>query len=155
MGGAHSEAGVSLVEVMLVLAIIGIVGGAAVLGLGNLGRPGAEAEARRLADRLQLAADRALVTGAPWALEWQPTGYRFSLWEEAAGAWVAATDQRLAEPRALPEGLGLSGPEDGGPVVIAADRVSTASFGISEAGLRWTVTFDGLLARAVPGDGRG
>ena len=54
---------------LVVLVIIAVMAGVAVLGLGSLGRGNrAEAEARRLADRLQLASDEVLVAGAPLAM---------------------------------------------------------------------------------------
>ena len=56
------QAGLTLIEVLVVLVIIAVMAGMTVLGLGSLGRGNqAEAEARRLADRLQLASDDVLV----------------------------------------------------------------------------------------------
>jgi general secretion pathway protein H len=72
------QAGLTLIEMLVVLVIVAVMAGVAVLGLGSLDRGSrAEAEARRLADRLQLASDEVLVAGAPLAMLWDPGGYRF------------------------------------------------------------------------------
>lgn len=145
------EAGVSLVEVMVVLAIIGIMTGITVLGLGGSGGTGAEAEARRLADRLQLAADEALVTGAPRALQWSAAGYRFLVWDGREGGWRSEDRPLLSETHELPRGLALRGAEPEAAILVAANRAAapvTLAFG--GAGGSWTVAFDGLTARAAP-----
>ena len=72
----------------MVLAIVGVMSGVTVLGLGALDRGGSgEAEAMRLADRLRLAADEALVTSVPLALVWDERGYRFLAWDAAGARW--------------------------------------------------------------------
>ena len=99
-GRRHGEAGVSLVEVLVVLAIIGVMAGVGVLGLGAADRGArAEAEARRLADRLQLAADEVLVTGTPHALVWDAEGYRFLAWDRI-GSSLDRRPAALARARA-------------------------------------------------------
>lgn len=146
------QAGVSLVEVMVVLAIVGIMTGVAVLGFGGVGGgTGAEAEARRLADRLQLAADEALVTGAPRALQWSAAGYRFVVWDEQESGWRPEARPLLSETHELPRGLTLRGPEGEAAVLAAADRaVTPVTLALGGAGGSWTVAFDGLTARAAP-----
>ena len=57
------ERGFSIIEILIVLAIIGVAAGAVSLGIGSATRaPNVEAEARRLAVRLQAAADDAMNT---------------------------------------------------------------------------------------------
>ena len=89
----------------MVLAIVGVMAGVGILGLGAADRGArAEAEAQRLADRLQLAADEVLVTGAPHALVWDAEGYRFLAWDRAGAGWIgrAATPARTrARPRRI------------------------------------------------------
>ena len=41
----------------------------------------------RLADRLRLASDQALLSGGVLALAWNARGYRFLRWDAGAGAW--------------------------------------------------------------------
>ena len=101
------QAGLTLIEMLVVLVIVAVMAGVAVLGLGSLDRGSrAEAEARRLADRLQLASDEVLVAGAPLAMLWDPGGYRFVRSRETVAAAVAAcltvriSGQRAPHPRA-------------------------------------------------------
>jgi len=146
------EAGVSLIEVMVVLAIVGIMAGVAVIGLGGAGGTGAEAEARRLADRLQLAADEALVTGGPRALQWSADAYSFLTWDGEEGDWRPEVRPFLSEPHELPRGLALRGAEGEAAIVVAADRAAApADLVIVGEGTSWTVAFDGLTARVSPG----
>ena len=57
-----SEAGMTLIEMLIVLAIIAVMAGAVSLGMGSVTRaPSVETEARRLATRLQAAADDAML----------------------------------------------------------------------------------------------
>ena len=57
------QAGLTLVEILVVLAIIGVMAGATVLAIGaGGGGVRTETEARRLASRLELAADETMVT---------------------------------------------------------------------------------------------
>ena len=142
------DAGVSLIEVLVVLAILGALSGAVVLGAGGSGSATAEAEARRLADRLQRAADEALVTGVPRALVCDASVYLFVAWDDGADAWGAAS-RILAEAHALPSGLALAGPEEAVPVVIAPEAAAAAAFTVRGPDATWTVAFDGLTARAA------
>ena len=58
----RADAGLTLVEMLVVLAIIGVAAGAVTLGIGAATRaPSVESEARRFAGRLQAAADDAML----------------------------------------------------------------------------------------------
>ena len=76
--GQHSQAGMTLVEIVVALAIVGVMSGIAVLSVGAADRgAGAETEARRLAARIGLSADRALIDGQAINLVWDERGYSF------------------------------------------------------------------------------
>ena len=148
------DAGLTLFEMLIVMAIIGIASGAAVMGTSVLTRDNrARDEARHLAVLLQVAGDEALVNGQPLALEWSEGGYGFRRWLGDAAGWGAALDARLASFRALPSDLILTR-RDGqtGPVSIAPDGMGSAvTLQLDGAGALWSVAFDGLRARAQPG----
>ena len=73
------ESGASLVEVVVVLAVIGIMSGVAVLSLGGFDRgDDAEAEALQMAARINLAADLVLIEGGTFNLAWDTDGYSFA-----------------------------------------------------------------------------
>ncbi len=148
-----ARAGLSLIEVLVVLAIIGTAAGASLLGAGLLDRGGAETEARRLADRLQLAADEAIVTSRPMALVWDARGYRFVEWDAAAGRWQESVRFALGPRHALPPALRLE-PSDTAeiaPVLIAPDLPEpAAALRLVGEAQSWAVTFDGFAAVAGP-----
>ncbi len=143
------EAGLTLVEMLVVLAIIAVGAGAVSLGIGSVTRaPSVEAEARQLATRLQAAADDAMLGDRMVAFTVEEDGYGFT----------AYTPQGLAEPisrqldfHRLPGGMVMTlsatppillGTEGGG-------RPLTAT--IESGGQRWIVAYDGMTATAIPG----
>jgi general secretion pathway protein H len=144
------EAGLSLVEVLVVLAIVGVMSGVTVLGLGALGRGASgEAEAMRLAGRLRLAVDEALVTSVPLALVWDERGYRFLAWDPADARWQTAP-RDLGRHRGLPAPLRLARVGgQGEPVIIAPDVPRPpAVLRLAGGGATWQVAFDGFGAAA-------
>ena len=127
----------TLIEVLIVLAIIGIAAGATVLGLGAATRGVSTAsEAQRLASRLRLAADDAMLDDRAIAFVWDEGGYSF------AGV---GSDESLA-PHRLPRGVRLWGSGsapvgvDGAGAPIEARLTSTAD--------TWIVRYDGLTVAA-------
>ncbi len=140
--------GMTLVEIMVVLAIVGVMAGVVTLGVGLGDRGlGVESEANRLADRLRLAADDVLVTRRPLALAFDGEGYGFVRGEgQAAGVTDA-----LAERHRLPDGVRMVGLGVASPLVIDPDGATPmAAFGLAKGDRRWRVEFDGLNAVAVP-----
>jgi general secretion pathway protein H len=154
------EAGLTLIEVLVALAIMGVMTGMTVLTLDRLDRGGrAEAEAMRLADRLRLASDQALLSGGVLALAWSARGYRFLHWDAVAGAWQESPLPLLGAPHRLPSALRLerAGSEDNPPVLISFDPPQPpVRLQVSGSEDRWAVTFDGLdavVADLGPRDG--
>jgi general secretion pathway protein H len=147
---AHREAGLTLVEMLVVLAIVGVMAGAVVFGIGSGEGRGAEVEARRLAARLDLAADEAMVTGRTIGLAWTGDSYRFVTWKK--GQWQDDAASAL-EPHSLPAGLSLGSAGAHAPVMIGADGGGTPlTLRIAAAkGVGWTVAFDGIQAQATIG----
>lgn len=139
--------GMTLVEILVVLAIVGVMAAVVTLGVGAADRGmGVETEANRLADRLRLAADDVLVTRRPLALAFDDEGYGF-VRSDGAAAEVEA----LAERHALPPGVTLIGLGTTSPVNIDPDGAQpVAAFGLAKGDRRWRVEFDGLNAVARP-----
>lgn len=134
------EAGVTLVETLLALAVAGVLAGLVSLGLGRLGAPdAARTEAVRLARVLEAEADRALAGGRDRGLDWTETGYA------TAGGAV----------RRLPPGLSLwrsdGGAGSGGTVRLSGNGTAgAATLRVVGGRTAWTVAFDGLRARVAP-----
>ena len=84
----RGEAGLTLVEMIVVLAIIGVMSGMVLLAMGNLGTGGSvESEARRLAARLRFASDETMVTDRGLALSADSSGYRFVVRDPTNDEW--------------------------------------------------------------------
>ena len=78
----RARGGFTLVELMLVVAIIGLAAAAVVMTAPPAGRPvGVEAE--RLAARLIRAREEALLSNRPVAVEVDAVGYRFTTFDGA------------------------------------------------------------------------
>ncbi|WP_428149897.1 GspH/FimT family pseudopilin [Brevundimonas sp.] len=142
------RSGMTLVEILVVLAIVGVMAGVVTLGVGAADRGmGVETEANRLADRLRLAADDVLVTRRPLSLAFDGEGYGFVRGDGEATGVVDA----LAERHALPDGVRMVGLGVASPVSIDPDGAQpVAAFGLAKGDRRWRVTFDGLNAVAEP-----
>ena len=138
MRAAPAEIGLTLVEMLVVLAIIGIASGAVVLGLGVATRgANVAAEANRLASGLTLASDDVLVAEQPTAFRWTPGGYAFP---------GAARVDALA-PHTLPRGITLAMQPEAGSVPIDADAGAIEAH-LASGSEHWTVRYDGLTATA-------
>lgn len=143
------EAGFTLLEMMIVLVIIGVMAGAVTLGIGSVTRaPSVETEARRLATRLQAAADDAMLGDRMMAFTVQKNGYGFAT-VGAGGRMVAQTNDAFGFHR-LPGGMVVT-LSVRPPVILGVDGAGRPMSAIVESGSqRWIVTYDGLTARAAP-----
>lgn len=138
----------TLIEMLVVLAIIGVMAGLTVLGMGGAARgANIESEARRLADRLQLAADEVMVSDRPIALAWDAKGYGFLAWD---GRGWRAEDGAAFARHALPAGLRLTLPARG-PLPIGYENGGLPFVArLAGAGQSWAIGYDGLSVTALP-----
>lgn len=143
------DAGFTLVEMLIVLAIIAVAAGAVAAGIGSVGRaPSVEIEARRLATRLQLAADEAMLGDVMFAFTVEEDGYGFAT-IGADGALTARGDDALGFHR-LPSGMVVA-LSVRPPIILGLDGESLPLTATVEKGsVRWQVAFDGLTARVAP-----
>lgn len=144
----RGDAGVTLVETLVVLVIIAAMAGMAATAVGRIGAPRSLArDAELLAIRMTLAAEEALLTGRDAALAWDSGSYRF--YEAADGDWRPHAVAELGRPELL--GAGARMGEGAGTLRIAADIAppDPMPFRIElvDGGARATVAFDGLSAR--------
>lgn len=127
--------GMTLVEMLVVLAIVGVSASLLVLGGGGLRETAAQTEANRLADRLRLAADEALIEGRPMSLRLAPSGYEF----------VGGKADALRGRHELPKGVIMSARD--AEVSVDPDGAAPPSrMAIRDRDQVWVVTFDGLAA---------
>lgn len=80
------DAGVSLIEILVAVMVIGVVSSAVVLSL-QLGDSAIEEEADRLSARLIFARDEAITTGQPVGLILEEFGTRYSFERYVDGRW--------------------------------------------------------------------
>ena len=146
-----SQAGVTLVEVLVVLVLIGVMAGVVGLSLGpaNRGSTGAQ-EAQLLTARLNRAADEAVLSGSPVALIWTEVTYRFVVLDNAA--WVAHPIAVLGTPHELSKGLRFSGEAGGHFVVLASLRPAGGAaleLTLDDRVRAQSVVFDGAIAQTL------
>lgn len=102
------DAGVTLIETLVVLAILATAVGAAMLAIPQGGTTvTAEREARLLQARLTRAVDASLGRLQPVQMRWDPAGYVFEAWD--GGAWQAPDVPMLAARHDLTGGVALEG----------------------------------------------
>lgn len=149
----RAERGLTLVEMLVVLAIIGIASGVVVLGFGSGRGVNVQAEAQTMANRLALASDIELVQDRRLLMAWDDRGYSFLGWDPATRRWLPETGTSLAGRHSLPTGFRLA--IDGtSPALLTSDGTGQGfAARISEGGQNgrsWQVLFDGFVAVAVP-----
>lgn len=152
----NGQAGITLIEVLVVLAVIGVATGAAMMGIGNR-VSNAQTEAVRLARHLTLGVDEALITGQPLALQWDASGYSFGQLpagqpDGEAETWPAAVPAILGLRHDLVPPLELVAADTSIPAAVilpASGAAAALTFKIAGANADWTVTFDGFTAVAM------
>ncbi len=143
------EQGFTLIEMLAVLAIIGVTAGATVLGIGAATRgPSVEAEAQRLAARLQSVADEAMVSDRPLAFTWDDRGYCFVSWD--GHDWQPGRDEGHARHE-LAIGIRMNMGRRRPPLMVGVDGSGVpAALGVRGDEESWSVVYDGLTVTALP-----
>jgi general secretion pathway protein H len=142
------ERGLTLIEMLIVLVIVGVAAGAVALGVGAASRaPSVESEARRLATRLQAAADDAMLGDRMVAFTIAPHGYGFA---DASGKALVARTGDAFGYHELPGGMVMT-LNVKPPVVLGVDGTGEPLSAVIESGRqRWMVVYDGMTATAAP-----
>lgn len=116
------EAGFTLVELMVVMAIVGLAVAGVTLALPN-DHDRLRHEAEALAARLVAARDLAVIGNGEVRVRIAEAGYRFE--RRARSGWQPANGRALA-PRTLPAGVTLAA-DSGGAPTLAFDATGLAA----------------------------
>lgn len=100
--------GFTLVEILVVLVILAIAAGVAVVAYDGDERGAATREARRLAQALEYAAQRAQARAETLGVSADANGWRFWRRPPASGQWQPVTDDDVLAPHALPAAMVLA-----------------------------------------------
>lgn len=150
------DSGVTLVEVLVVLVLVGIMAAAVGLSLGPADRGDAiDREADILTARLNRAADEVLLSGAPVAFVWDGEGYHFEV--PGPEGWIPHPIPLLGQDHRMTGAVDLA--EDAtnaGRFVVTADLLPESGTPL-EIVLRTgqatseRIVFDGInAARIIP-----
>jgi type II secretion system protein H len=145
------ESGLTLVEMLVVLAIIGISTGTAVLAMTANHDDGGKVEAQRLLTRVQLAADEAMISDRALALAVTPTSYAVLDRGDAGRSWQPTTLGGLDDVHELPRGMHLSTLNDRKLLPLDADAGRLFEITLDRGSQHWTVSFDGMRAHLAAG----
>jgi len=151
------DQGLTLIEMLVVLAIIAVIASVSVLAIGSGEGLDGRAESKRLEARLQLAADHTMIEDRQLALAVSATGYGFLERDANGGEWHTSTLPSLSQAHRLPKGVELrvAGGESIFP--LGADAAGQGfSLTVVDENRSWTVDFDGMTARqSAPGPAGG
>ena len=142
-----ADAGVTLIEMLVVLSIIAIASGALMLRFAGKTGTDPMAEAGRLADAITAAAEVALVSGNPQAVVWGDHDYRLMAWRPGQNWQDAPGSHHALDPSLR---LARVDGQKGSLVLAPGGVAQPAGFVLASADRRIEVRFDGLAAAVVP-----
>jgi general secretion pathway protein H len=102
----QSQSGFSLLELIIVLVIIGIIVATISISIGDTRADSLRLEARKIAARISLAINEAILTGRELGFEVAEDGYQFLVLEDSRWQIIVDGEKHL-QATPLPEGVRL------------------------------------------------
>jgi len=124
--------GFSLLELIIVLVIIGIMAAAITLYIGNDREDKLKLETQRLAARISLAQDEAVLTNQEFGLEILSTKYRFLVLGDAGWAALDPIQERQLVATSLPETMSMEIREEGVFALFESQKVKNKYFSVQD-----------------------
>ena len=116
---ARHARGFTLMEMLVVVAIIGIVAGGVLLSLNLTGRdPQLKTESRRLLTLMRYAHDQAQLQTRDYGIVFTRHGYQFVVYSVRHAVWRPVSEDDALRRRTLPGGLRFRLTVDARPIVL-------------------------------------
>jgi type II secretion system protein H len=131
---ASRAAGFTLLEILVVVAIIGIMSAVMLLSMNFTGRDTElQTESKRLLALMKYARDQAELQTRNYGIVFSRHGYEFVVYGIRRGAWRRVFEDDALRERTLPHGLDFKLVVDARPIVLS-DSISIPSSAGSDSG---------------------
>lgn len=123
----RSMRGMTLIEILVVVLVIGILSALATLSIGLLGDDREiEDESRRLADAIALLQEQAQLEGRDYGILLEPARYEFQRFDAFEQRWVTVEDDPALRARELPTDLAFELHLEGRAILLRREPVPDA-----------------------------
>jgi general secretion pathway protein H len=118
--------GFTLIEILVVVAIIALVSAGMLLSISLTGRDrDLEKESDRLLALFTYAREQAELQTREYGILFQDDGYEFLAYDPRRAAWRSVFEDEVLAARKLPDGLGVKLMVDARPVVLSRPKNAT------------------------------